>query len=210
MFQNEIDEICQRIANLQNAENRLMIGVAGPPAAGKSTIAELLVERLNLTDRGSAALVPMDGYHLDNEALDALNLRSRKGAPNTFDADGFVALVKRISGAQEPVSYATFDRANDCTVPNSAIVDADTKIIVVEGNYLLLDMEPWSLLKSLFDLTIFIGPDMETLEARLIERWLSYGFDRAAAEKKALSNDIPNARTILENSFAADLSFTGD
>lgn len=209
MFQEEIETICQQISTLGPKGKRIMIGVAGPPAAGKSTLAELLVERLNEVETARAALVPMDGYHLDNEALDAQNMRERKGAPQTFDADGFVALVKKISQTDDAVSYATFDRANDRTVPNSATVAADTNIVVVEGNYLLLNTTPWSDLKALFDLSVFIRPSIKTLEDRLIQRWLSYGFDQDAAEKKARSNDIPNAMTILDNSAEADLSFGG-
>ena len=209
MFQKEIEIICKQITERAKAGKRMMIGVAGPPAAGKSTLAELLVDRLNESADTNAALVPMDGYHLDNEALDALNLRERKGAPQTFDADGFVALVSQISGSSDAVSYATFDRTNDRTVPNSASVAANTDIVVVEGNYLLLNTEPWSQLKALFDLSIFIRPSIKTLEERLIQRWLSYGFEQEAAEKKALSNDIPNARTILDQSSQADLTFGG-
>lgn len=207
MFQEEIETICQHVSTLSPKARRIMIGVAGPPAAGKSTLAELLVDRLN--EHNNAALVPMDGYHLDNEALDALDLRERKGAPQTFDAESFVSLVRKISQTNDAVSYATFDRTNDRTVPESASVAADTNIVVVEGNYLLLDREPWSQLPALFDLSVFIRPSIETLEERLIERWLSYGFDQTAAEKKALSNDIPNARTILDNSVQADMSFGG-
>lgn len=209
MFQKEIETICEHVSKLDSEGKRMMIGVAGPPAAGKSTLAELLVERLNETDAASAALVPMDGYHLDNETLDALNLRDRKGAPHTFDADGFVALVRQISQTNDAVSYSTFDRTNDCTVPNSASVAANTNIVVVEGNYLLLSTQPWSELKTLFDLSVFVRPSIQTLEERLIQRWLNYGFDQSSAEKKARSNDIPNAMTILDNSIEADLSFEG-
>lgn len=207
MFQDEIAAICQQVSKLDASGKRLMIGVAGPPAAGKSTLAELLVDRLN--ENANTALVPMDGYHLDNEELDALDLRARKGAPQTFDADGFVSLVNQISQSNDVVSYATFDRTNDRTVPNSASVAASTNIVVVEGNYLLLDTQPWSQLTSIFDLSVFIRPSIKTLEERLIERWLSYGFDKAAAEQKARSNDIPNAMTILEHSSQADLTFDG-
>lgn len=210
MFQEELNTICQHISTLNVAGPRMMIGVAGPPAAGKSTLAELLVDRLNEDADTNAALVPMDGYHLDNEALDSMNLRERKGAPQTFDAEGFVALVSQISRTNDAVSYATFDRTNDRTVPNSASVAANTNIVVVEGNYLLLNTQPWSELKALFDLSVFIRPSIKTLEDRLIARWLNYGFDQAAAEKKARSNDIPNAMTILDNSTEADLSFKGN
>ena len=209
MFQKEIETICQEISKLDGSGKRLMIGVAGPPAAGKSTLAELLVDRLNENAGTHAALVPMDGYHLDNDELDRRNLRDRKGAPQTFDAEGFVALVEQISQSNEAVSYATFDRTNDCTVPDSASVSAETNVVVVEGNYLLLNTHPWSELNAIFDLSIFIRPSIRTLEERLIERWLNYGFDRAAAENKASGNDIPNARTILDSSIQADLSFSG-
>ncbi len=209
MFEHELETICARVDQLDDGDKRLLIAVAGPPAAGKSTLAELLVDKLNTKTNGAAALVPMDGYHLDNAVLDQLNLRSRKGAPETFDAEGFLSLISSIAANEGDVHYPTFDRSNDCTVPNSAKVVADTRLVVVEGNYLLLDAPIWSQLKDHFDLTIFISPSLQVLEERLIQRWLEHGFDQSQAEVKAHGNDIPNARTIVEGSTKADLQFTG-
>lgn len=207
MFDAEIEQIVARLAAHTVADKRVMIAIAGPPAAGKSTLAELLVERLNAEQPGSAALVPMDGFHLDNDTLDARELRARKGAPNTFDADGFVALVETLAKATEAVTYPTFDRSLDASIADSGTVKADTRIIVLEGNYLLLNETPWSALHPLFDLTIFVRPNVTVLEQRLLARWKHYGLDEAQAQAKASGNDIPNAHTVLENSVAADMVF---
>lgn len=207
MFDAEIDRIVGRLAVQTVADKRVMIAIAGPPAAGKSTLAELLVDRLNAEQPGCAALVPMDGFHLDNDTLDARGLRPRKGAPNTFDADGFVALVGQLASATEAVTYPTFDRSLDAAIADSGVVHADTRIIVLEGNYLLLNEAPWSALHPLFDLSILVKPSVAVLEQRLLARWKHYGLDETQAHAKAWGNDIPNAHTVLENSIEADMVF---
>lgn len=209
MFDHELSQIIARIKSRNGSSARQMIAIAGPPAAGKSTLAELLVERLNSLQHDQACLVPMDGFHLDNSVLDERGLRARKGAPDTFDADGFVALIKRLTTETAPVSYPLFDRTADTAIADAAHVAAGVEIIVVEGNYLLLDEAPWNALRPYFDLTVLITPDLATLESRLVERWLHYGFDAEMARHKALGNDIPNARYVLSHSGTADLTFEG-
>lgn len=210
MFARERAAITVRLAKLAPKSGRLIIAVAGPPAAGKSTLAELLVEDLNGPGQSKAVLVPMDGFHLDNSALDAMGLRHRKGAPQTFDAEGFAALVRQIADRETDIFYPTFDRTQDKTIANSASVSTDTDIVVVEGNYLLLKEQPWASLEPFFDLTIFVKPDVDLLQARLIERWRHYGFEEDAALEKAMGNDIPNAIYVLENSSRADMEFAAD
>lgn len=207
MFDVEIAQIIARLPSPKSDGARMIIAIAGPPAAGKSTLAALLVERLNAEEPARAALVPMDGFHLDNATLDERGLRHRKGAPATFDAAGFVALVRRLATATEDVTYPEFDRARDAAISDAATVSAATKIIVLEGNYLLLAETPWSDLHALYDLTVLVKPDLQTLEQRLLARWSHYGLDAEQAHAKALGNDIPNAHYVLDHSVSPDLTF---
>ncbi|SFI47709.1 phosphoribulokinase [Jannaschia pohangensis] len=180
---------------------RRVVALAGPPAAGKSTTAEALAR--SVTELGRPAqVVPMDGFHLDNAALDALGLRARKGAPETFDAAGLIRLVAalRAGGA---VAYPTFDRAADATVPDGGQFAAD--IALVEGNYLLLDEDPWRDLHPMWDLSVMIDVSEATLRDRLIDRWTGHGFAPDAALAKAEGNDLPNARRVLRDSITPDL-----
>lgn len=185
-------------------ERRMLVAVSGPPGSGKSTLAEGLVAQL--TDNGiNTALVPMDGFHLDDRILNARGHRARKGAPHTFDADGFVALVERLARPGTEVFHPVFDRSLEMAIAGAGVVAPATQIIVIEGNYLLLDEAPWRNLKPLFDFTIFLSPGMETLHKRLMERWLGFGFNEQDALAKAEGNDLPNARLVVEKSWTADL-----
>jgi fructokinase len=198
-----VEGLAARILALPPAPLRLRVAVAGPPGAGKSTLAAALVERLN-RDGPVAALVPMDGFHLDNAILDARGLRARKGAPETFDALGVLRMVQRL--ARDPkVVIPGFDRARDIAIAGAAIVGPERRIAVVEGNYLLLDEEPWRDLRPLWDLSVLLSPPVGVLRARLIDRWLTHGHDPAAAEARAMGNDIPNALRVIEGSGPADI-----
>lgn len=202
----DCDAVLGLIASLPRDGARTVVGIAGPPGSGKSTLAARVVDRLNEDTPDSAALMPMDGFHLDNAQLDAMGLRAVKGAPETFDAEGFVDLIRRVGAAGQDIPYPLFDRSADRTVPDAACLRADTPVVVVEGNYLLLSNAPWNRLKPLFDATVIIAPPIEVLEARLIDRWLGYGHSPEEAERKARGNDLVNARRVLEASAPADLT----
>ncbi|MEL6643460.1 MAG: nucleoside/nucleotide kinase family protein [Pseudomonadota bacterium] len=196
-------ELAEALADGIAARTRSVIALAGPPGVGKSTIAGALQARLQ--DRGHAtALVPMDGYHLDNAILRARGLLEWKGAPETFDAAGFASLVGRLK-AEDEVFYPVFDRARDLAVAGAGRVGADDKVILVEGNYLLLDEPGWRALADHWDVSIMLNAPFATLEDRLVQRWRDHGLDAAAARTRAEMNDLPNARRILGARLPADI-----
>jgi pantothenate kinase len=148
----------------------------------------------------------MDGFHLDNEDLKKQDLLARKGAPETFDVAGFIAIIQLIRGGKE-TEFPTFDRANDCVVPNGGAVLATDETILVEGNYLLLDHPNWVELAGLWDFSIFLDTPIHTLRCRLVDRWLCYGLDKTMAILRAKENDLPNARLVQQSKTPADLIF---
>ena len=198
MTQITPETLVQRIKTL-SGQDRKLIAIAGAPGSGKSTLAEDLAHQLGPT----AAVMPMDGFHLDNDTLHTMDLFHRKGAPETFDADGFVALIKRLRG-EDTVPYPTFDRDADRTVPDGGQINETTRIMLVEGNYLLLNQSPWDSLAGLFDMTVRLVVDHETLAARLITRWIDHGLSPENARDRALGNDMVNVRYVDAHSFDPD------
>lgn len=183
---------------------RMVVAIAGPPASGKSTLAEALAQRLN--DEGTRAqVVPMDGFHLDNAVLSARDLLHRKGAPETFDAPGFIALIRRLKAGDE-VFIPVFDRSRDLAVAGAAVVSAECKVILVEGNYLLFAEAPWRDLAPLWDFSVLLDVPLPDLRRRLIRRWLDHGLDLAAATLRAEQNDLPNASRVLKAALVPDMT----
>lgn len=185
---------------------RLIVAIAGAPAAGKSTLAEQLCGQINagFDHQPPAIVVPMDGFHYDNMILDARGDRLRKGAPHTFDIDGFTALLARLKAADQDVTIPVFDRAMDLARAGAAMVTLQQRILLVEGNYLLLNQPAWRCLPDYFDLSVFLQVPEEILQQRLIRRWLDHGADYEAAKARALANDIPNAQVVIQCSQPAD------
>jgi pantothenate kinase len=198
-----VGEFARLLGERARGHGRLIAAIAGAPGSGKSTIAEALLATLNTNEREVAALVPMDGYHYDNAVLKARGLFARKGAPETFNAEGIAADLARIRAGHE-VAVPMFDRAADLARANAAIVAASTRVVVVEGNYLLVDRPPWQALADLFNVTVMVETDRDELERRLIRRWRDYGLDEKAAIARARGNDLINADYVLANSRSAD------
>lgn len=196
------------LTKLSNSDGRLIVAIAGPPGAGKSTFSEYLRDAINKGGTEPAVIVPMDGFHLDNAILDERGLRSRKGSPPTFDCAGFADLLGRLKNASEDVVIPVFDRTLDLARAGAAIVRADHRVLLVEGNYLLLDQQPWTKLTPFFDMTIFLEVPFAELERRLIQRWLDHGHTEVAARERALSNDIPNAELVVSTSRNANYVVT--
>lgn len=201
---SDIEQVMALIRSKQSGQ-RTLIAIAGPPGSGKSTLANAVVNNLNNSEPGMASLIPMDGYHLDNEALKQMNMLERKGAPETFDVRGLLALISSLKTTNSDVRYPLFDRNQDKTLPDAGILKSGTAIVVIEGNYLLLNTPVWRDLHDMFDATVFLCPPIEVLEKRLVTRWLEHGFSPQAAKQKASDNDLANARLVIDSSISADL-----
>lgn len=190
------------IRQLKERPERRLIAIAGPPAAGKSTLAENLQARLQ-ADGIPCGLVPMDGFHLDNRELSAKGLLPRKGAPETFDFDALRAVLMKLK-TQDSVAFPLFDRAKDCVLPDASQVRAEHRHVIVEGNYLLLDVPPWRDLKEFWSYAAFIDVPIAELSKRLVERWTRHGHSVEEAKTRAEANDLPNARLVLEHTIAEE------
>lgn len=199
---SEIAGIAAAIFKRLGGRERIIVAIAGAPASGKSTLAAKLERVL---PEGSAAVVPMDGFHFDDAVLIARGQRQRKGAPETFDFAGFKVLLSRLREREPDVAIPVFDRTIELSRAGGAIVSADTRIILVEGNYLLLDEAPWSQLEPLFDFSIFVDVSREDLERRLMQRWDEHGKTPEAARAWIASNDMPNIERVLSRRRVADL-----
>lgn len=196
----KFSEITATIQGLLKHKNRVIVGIAGPPASGKTTLASELDEYFE-----DALLVQMDGYHLDNEELDRIGLRHRKGAPETFDVRGFLALLKDIHDGDLPKQVPEFDRLKDKVVFSGKSVDSSHNLIIVEGNYLLLKDPLWEELKPIFDFTIFLSPGADTIRERIMLRWQNLDYSADEARSKLDLNDMPNAERVIGGSAKADL-----
>lgn len=181
-------------------QGRFITALAGPPGSGKSTLAADLVARLG----AGAKAVPMDGFHYDDAVLNARGARDRKGAPDTFDARGFLHLLKRLRSEDE-VAIPLFDRDLEISRAGADIVTAEDRLLVIEGNYLLLNEAPWPEALPLYDLTVWIDVPEAELDRRLVARWAHYGKTPEAARAWIDGNDMPNIRRVTQGSRAADV-----
>ncbi|MEQ8305195.1 MAG: nucleoside triphosphate hydrolase [Hoeflea sp.] len=185
---------------------RFVIALAGPPGVGKSTLSEALLAAFDAHGE-AAAIVPMDGFHLDNAVLEDRGDLDRKGAPFTFDADGFAMLLVRLRAQSDrDVAIPVFDRLHDLSRAGGRIIPAGHRFLIAEGNYLLLDQPPWRDMADLFDMTVMLSAPAEVLRRRLIQRWIDHNLAEPDAIARALHNDIPNAELVLHASRQADIA----
>ncbi len=197
------DDLATRLAAFAAEGPRRFVAIAGAPGSGKSTLAEGLLARIEAAQPGRAAILPMDGFHFDDTLLEPLGLLPRKGAPETFDTGGLRATLARLAQGTEPVAVPVFDRSIEIARAGARIIGPETRLILVEGNYLLLDRPGWTAIRALCDLTVLLDTPLETLRARLAERWRHLGPEAAA--RKVEENDLPNAELVVAESVAPDL-----
>lgn len=183
------------------AGRRVLLGLTGAPGAGKSTLTAGL--RAGLGEL--AVVVPMDGFHLAQAELERLGRADRKGAPDTFDAAGFVALLHRLRAADEPVVYAPeFRREIEEPVACALPVPAQVPLVLVEGNYLLLDDPAWAPVRPLLDECWYLQPDDDLRVERLVARHVAHGRSPEAAREWVLRSDEANARLVAASRHRAD------
>ncbi|MGA9251721.1 MAG: nucleoside/nucleotide kinase family protein [Roseobacter sp.] len=191
--------IAERLQTVTARGKRRLIALVGPPASGKSTLAEMVAAKLP-----DACVVPMDGFHLDDSLLKARGLLKRKGAPDTFDVSGLCHLVQRLKDEDE-VIFPVFDRQHEQSIAGAGLVTAETRTVIVEGNYLLLNAPGWRALSDLWDFTVLLDVPQATLRDRLMARWAAHGFSEEDAAHKTDANDLPNARAVTERALPADM-----
>jgi len=193
--------LVEMAAQLPAGERRI-VAIAGPPGAGKSTFTERLASAVA---DGAIAILPMDGYHYDDELLDKWGRKARKGAPDTFDVAGLKATLARLAAnAGDGVAVPRFDRMIEIARAGALWIPRAVPVIVVEGNYLLLDDAPWSGLHEHFDMTALISVRREELRRRLTARWERFRLLPDELRRKVEDIDLKNGDTVVARSTAPD------
>jgi pantothenate kinase len=199
-------QLLARAESLLLRRGRCLLGIAGAPGAGKSTISEWLLEHMLTTHPRQVALVPMDGYHLAQSLLEYRGLEHCKGAPDTFDGAGYVALLRRLrSETSREIFAPAFRREANDSIAGAIAVPPETRLIITEGNYLLLDEAPWNEVASLLDETWFVELEQDERLRRLTARHLKFDKDATIAEWRATGNDERNARLVAAGSLRSTL-----
>jgi pantothenate kinase len=199
-------ELIERARGLAVPGARHILGITGPPGSGKSTLARRLAVELG----PAAIVVPMDGFHLSNAELVRLGRRGRKGAPDTFDAAGYVALLRRLlAGEPGPVYAPTFDRDLEEAIAGDIAVAPEVPLVITEGNYLLYDEGPWAALAPLLSEAWYVQPDEEVRLDRLVRRHIDHGKTEAEAIAWSHGTDQANAALIAATRSRATLIVPG-
>lgn len=195
-------EIVSRVEAMLARGGRLL-GIAGPPGSGKSTLADRLLDHFG----ARAATLPMDGFHYANEELHRLGLAHRKGAPETFDVDGYLDALRRVRARQHDVLVPRFHRAIEEPVAGAIRIDTDVELVVTEGNYLLLPMGRWGEVAELLDDRWLLRPDDAVRRSRLVARHEAHG--RSLTEALSWVDDVdePNAELVRGRSIRATWEF---
>ncbi|MEO6395443.1 MAG: nucleoside/nucleotide kinase family protein [Devosia sp.] len=202
------------LARLESEAERLLIrpgrsilGLAGGPGVGKSTMAIRLVAALNARDRGVAAYVPMDGFHLPHARLEAMGKVADKGMPHTFDAPGYEAFLVRLKAAHEAVSGPGYSRKIEDVVEDAYEVAPETRLLVTEGNYLLLATSPWWRIRPLLDLAVFLDVPRNIVERRLMKRHAEEALFSEERNRAHIARvDLPNYDLVVLSKARADIA----
>ncbi len=193
---------------LESGTERILLGIMGKPGSGKSTFTKYLKNKSN---RDLVSIVPMDGFHLSNRILKELGRSDRKGAPDTFDVEGFVALLRRIrSETESDIYYPVFNRSMEESIAAQGVITPKTRLVIVEGNYLLHDQSGWEQVRELLHETWMIDIDNDKRIARLISRHVSFGRDPESAKLWAKGSDEANANLIEGSAHKADFIVRSD
>lgn len=199
----DLISLASHLASTQGQKRRI-VAIAGAPGAGKSTFAEAL--RAALSERVHCEVLPMDGFHFDDIVLNARGHRPRKGAPHTFDVGGFAATLARLAEDNgSEVAVPVFDRSIEIARAGARIIEPDARLILADGNYLLLDDPDWTPIQQFFDQTVFLEVPVQVLEQRLYARWDGFGLSEGEIRTKLEGNDLPNARLVAQFSRPADI-----
>ena len=199
----DLPGLVERLRSLLSGGERCLVGLVGPPGAGKSALAVELVDAI-----GHGVVVPMDGFHRRHAELVARGIVDRKGAPDTFDAAGFVALLVRL---RAPASGdSAYPRGQVLAPDYSIAVPGDESLVVVEGNYLLLDVPPWDGVRQLLDLVVYLDADPERRRRGLVDRHVAGGRSAEEAREFVDRSDEANARLVETTRQRADLTLAVD
>lgn len=205
-----LEPLLQRLVALlpEAGEPRRVVGIAGPPGAGKTTLVEtvLAAAAADARLRGRIAHLPMDGFHLPNAELDRLGRRDRKGAPDTFDAVAYAAVLAAVREVPRRVVTApAFDHAVGEPEPDALTVPTDADLVLTEGNYLLLDDPQWHAVRASLDESWFCALGDDVRQHRLVRRHVAAGRDPDDATAWVHRSDEANARLVTEGAALADV-----
>lgn len=203
---NQVEALEKILSLLETETTRVLIGIVGKPGSGKSTFTKYLK---NKSDPRVVSVVPMDGFHLSNSVLTQLQRSDRKGAPDTFDVYGFISLLKRIRmGSESAIYYPIFDRSIEESIAGQGVISPETRIVIVEGNYLLHNEGGWENVSELLDQIWILDLDEDKRISRLISRHIAFGKDPETAKAWAKGSDEANAKVIEKGSHRADFIVT--
>jgi pantothenate kinase len=191
-----VDGLLERALRLLDRPGRAVLGIAGAPASGKSTLAALLLAELERQRPGAAVGVGMDAFHLGHRVLARRGQTAIKGAPETFDAVGYLHLLQRIRTETGTVYAPEFDRDIEDSLAHVVEIRPEVGLVVTEGNYLLLDVPPWDGVRAMLDEAWFVHLEDGERRRRMVARHLRHGHDQADAEARTFGSDERNARLV--------------